>query len=174
MHDEGFIVKRGTVRFHSPGRPDVDAKAGDIVIVPTRLPHRFSNPFDEEAEFIGTTTPGHYVRYFEVLEQMIGKGNKLTPEVNKAAMLRFATVPLSQEVVDMLEEEGKVGVRQAQEKELTNGTTNGITNGTVNGTTDDTKDDVSKSAAAAPELAGVSGTTDGHSGTEVPKSAIST
>ena len=168
MHDEGFIVKRGTVRFHSPGRPDVDAKAGDMVIIPTRLPHRFSNPFAEEAEFIGTTTPGHYVRYFEVLEQMIGQGKELTPEVNKAAMLRFATVPLSQEAVDMLEE-AEGGLKLAHGKEQTNGIKNGVTSDVANGTTDSAKDGVSKSSTAAQE---VNGATNGHGEVEAPKTAI--
>ncbi|GLA98992.1 hypothetical protein AtubIFM57143_007291 [Aspergillus tubingensis] len=118
MHDEGFYVtkiegllimngtQKGTVRFHSPGRADVDAKAGDLIIVPIRLPHRFSNPFDEEAVFMNTSTPGFFVRYFEYLEFLIGEGKVLTPEINKAALRRFATVPVSKEEVERLEIEG--------------------------------------------------------------------
>ncbi|KAI2831499.1 hypothetical protein CBS133816_2414 [Aspergillus niger] len=106
MHDEGFYVTKGTVRFHSPGRADVDAKAGDFIIVPIRLPHRFSNPFDEEAVFMNTATPGFFVRYFEYLEYLIGEGTVLTPEINKAALRRFATVPVSKEDVSRLEMEG--------------------------------------------------------------------
>ncbi|KAL1978163.1 hypothetical protein VTN31DRAFT_1022 [Thermomyces dupontii] len=89
MHDEGFFVKKGTVRFHSPGRPDIDAKAGEMVTVPIRLPHRFSNPFDEEAVFINTITPGFF----------------LTPEVNRAALMRFATVPLGNPDLYLFSEE---------------------------------------------------------------------
>ncbi|RAH61642.1 RmlC-like cupin [Aspergillus piperis CBS 112811] len=106
MHDEGFYVTKGTVRFHSPGRADVDAKAGDLIIIPIRLPHRFSNPFDEEAVFMNTATPGFFVRYFEYLEYLIGEGTVLTPEINKAALRRFATVPVSKEEVESLEIEG--------------------------------------------------------------------
>lgn len=36
---------------------------------------------------------------------MVGEGKKLTPEVNKAAMMRFATVPLTPEELDEMEEE---------------------------------------------------------------------
>lgn len=43
MHDETFLVTKGTVRFHIPGKPSVDAHQGDYVVVPTRSPHTFSN-----------------------------------------------------------------------------------------------------------------------------------
>ncbi|KAM0432840.1 hypothetical protein ACHAPT_004542 [Fusarium lateritium] len=102
MHDEGFY--KGTVRFHSPGRPDVDCKAGEMLTIPIRLPHKFSNPFDEEAVFINTATPGFFIRYFEHLEALIGSGKELTPEVNMAALRRFATIPLSEEEVKRLED----------------------------------------------------------------------
>ncbi|KAH7275177.1 hypothetical protein FSOLCH5_006083 [Fusarium solani] len=102
MHDEGFY--KGTVRFHSPGRPDVDCKAGEMLTIPIRLPHKFSNPFDEEAVFINTATPGFFIRYFEHLEALIGSGKELTPEANIAALRRFATIPLSEEEVKRLEE----------------------------------------------------------------------
>ena len=127
MHDEGFFIKTGTVRFHSPGRPDIDAKAGDLVTIPIRLPHRFSNPFDEETIFVNTITPGFFVRYFEYLEELIGEGKELTPEVNRAALMRFATVPLSHEQVEQLEEESRGGIREAKNGELTNGGANGVT-----------------------------------------------
>ncbi|KAL1963923.1 hypothetical protein VTN77DRAFT_7729 [Rasamsonia byssochlamydoides] len=106
MHDEGFF--KGTVRFHSPGRPDIDAKAGDMVTVPIRLPHRFSNPFDEEAVFVNTITPGFFVRYFEYLEDLIGEGTELTEEVNRAALLRFATVPLGRAALTQLDPEEEI------------------------------------------------------------------
>ncbi|KPM40037.1 hypothetical protein AK830_g6526 [Neonectria ditissima] len=124
MHDEGFYVtacshviiipsplspslppRKGTVRFHSPGRPDIDCKAGEMLTVPIRLPHRFSNPFDEEAVFINTATPGFFIRYFEHLEALIGDGAELTPEINKAALLRFATIPLKDEDVERMQGE---------------------------------------------------------------------
>jgi len=61
MHDETFYVTKGTIRFHIPEKIGMgaylDAKAGDYVVVPTRAPHTFSNPFDEEGVFINTYTP---------------------------------------------------------------------------------------------------------------------
>lgn len=62
MHDEQFLVTKGTIRFHVPEAPgleakDIDAKEGDFVVVPTRAPHTFSNPTGEEARFINTFTP---------------------------------------------------------------------------------------------------------------------
>jgi hypothetical protein len=72
MHDEGFLCdgmlfsqttrdpssarrrtlnvnqenQKGKVRFHSPRRPDVDAEAGEMVVVPICLPLRFSNCYE--------------------------------------------------------------------------------------------------------------------------------
>ncbi|KAK3368606.1 hypothetical protein B0H63DRAFT_528967 [Podospora didyma] len=106
MHDEGFYVTKGKVRFHVPGRPAVDVATGEMVTVPIRLPHKFSNPFDEEAVFINTATPGFFVRYFEHLETMIGEGKVLTPEVNAEALRRFATIPLPPEDTARLETKG--------------------------------------------------------------------
>ncbi|KAH8909380.1 RmlC-like cupin [Coniochaeta sp. PMI_546] len=103
MHDEGFYVTKGRVCFHIPGRPTLEVKAGEMVTVPVRLPHKFSNPFDEEAVFINTATPGFFVRYFEHLENLIGEGKVLTPEVNIDALKRFATIPLSADDVKRLE-----------------------------------------------------------------------
>ena len=62
MHDETFLVTKGTVRFHVPEAPGlepkvIDAKEGDYVVVPTRAPHTFSNETDEEARFFNTYTP---------------------------------------------------------------------------------------------------------------------
>jgi hypothetical protein len=114
-----LCTQKGRVRFHSPGRPSVDAKAGDFVTVPVRLPHKFSNPFDEEAVFINTITPGFFVRYFEHLEELIGNGTVLTPEVNIAALKRFATVPLSEADIKMYL--GVIGKDSAPAKVETNG-----------------------------------------------------
>ncbi|KAL6353417.1 hypothetical protein LRP88_13909 [Fusarium phalaenopsidis] len=114
MHDEGFY--KGTVRFHSPGRPDVDCKAGEMLTIPIRLPHKFSNPFDEEAVFINTATPGFFIRYFEHLEALIGSGKELTPEANIAALRRFATIPVSEEEVKRLEE-AAVAEKEEKDKE---------------------------------------------------------
>lgn len=75
-----------------------------MLVIPIRLPHKFSNPFDEEAVFINTATPGFFIRYFEHLEALVGSGKELTPEANIAALRRFATIPLSEEDVKRLEE----------------------------------------------------------------------
>lgn len=74
--------------------------------MPVRLPHKFSNPFDEEAVFINTATPGFFIRYFELLENMIGEGKVLTPEINAEALKRFATIPVPAEDVERLESQG--------------------------------------------------------------------
>jgi hypothetical protein len=71
------------------------------------LPHKFSNPFDEEAVFINTITPGFFVRYFEYLEELIGEGKTITREVNMQALARFATVPLDEDTVNKLMAEGE-------------------------------------------------------------------
>jgi len=82
-----------------------------MVMIPLRLPHRFSNPFDGDAIFMNTTSPAHYVRYFAYLEELVGEGTELTPEVNARAMLKYGTVPLGDADVKLLEEEasGKRG-----------------------------------------------------------------
>jgi Cupin domain len=69
----------------------IDAKAGDYVTVPTRSPHTFSNPFDEEAKFFNTFTPAHYINYFKLLHTMSQEGVPMNPEANKKAMAYFAT-----------------------------------------------------------------------------------
>lgn len=84
--------------------------------MPVRLPHKFSNPFDEEAVFINTATPGFFIRYFELLENMIGEGRVLTPEVNAEALKRFATIPLPLQDVKRLESQGWSSVNGDGEK----------------------------------------------------------
>lgn len=76
---------------------------------------------------MNTITPGFFVRYFEHLEELIGEGKELTPEVNRAALMRFATVPLSQDQVEQLEEESRGSIRGAKNGELANGGANGVT-----------------------------------------------
>ena len=56
MHDETFLVTRGTVRF-TTGKTDIDAKAGVYIVVPPRAVHTISNPFGEEAQFFNTFSP---------------------------------------------------------------------------------------------------------------------
>lgn len=90
MHDETFLVTKGTVRFHGAGVRDcegrevgggkrdgggdegyVDAGVGDYVVVGTRAPHTFSNPTGEEAVFVNTLTPAFYVNYFKMMAEMM-------------------------------------------------------------------------------------------------------
>ncbi|POS69536.1 hypothetical protein DHEL01_v212069, partial [Diaporthe helianthi] len=123
MHDEGFFchgqygnfglwraaIEDPMSSYGTPiltSRPTVDMCAGEVLTVPVRLPHKFSNPFDEEAVFINTATPGFFIRYFELLENMIGEGKVLTPEINAEALKRFATIPIPLEDVERLQSQG--------------------------------------------------------------------
>lgn len=74
-----------------------------MVMVPVRVPHKFSNPFNEEAVFMNTCSPGFYLRYFEHLEKAVGEGKELTREINMEAMKRFGTIPLSPAEVKRVE-----------------------------------------------------------------------
>ena len=94
MHDETFLVTKGTVRFHTEEFGDVDAKEGDYVVVPIRAPHTFLNPTDEESKSFCTFTPAFYVNYFKMLGQMTEEGKPMSPEANKAAMASYATLPV--------------------------------------------------------------------------------
>ena len=89
MHDETFLVTKGTVRFHGAGVKDfkgakvavgedegemdgfVDAKEGDYIVIGTKAPHTFSNPGSEEARFVNTFTPAFYVNYFKMMEGLM-------------------------------------------------------------------------------------------------------
>jgi hypothetical protein len=90
MHDETFLVTKGTIRFHVPEAPGlepkvIDAKEGDYVVVPTRAPHTFSNETDEEARFFNTFTPVGFA--FQSLGFTGTSGNKswriVTDEINR-------------------------------------------------------------------------------------------
>jgi hypothetical protein len=94
MHDETFLVTAGTVRFHVPNEKDVDAQAGDYVVVPVKAPHTFSNPSNAEARVFNTFTPAFYVNYFKLLSSMGGIGKPLNPEMVKQAMATYATLPV--------------------------------------------------------------------------------
>lgn len=82
------------------------------------MPHKFSNPFNEEGIFINTITPGFFVRYFEYLEELIGEGKIITPEVNMQALTRFATVPLDEDTINRLIAEGKANRTDNVESDL--------------------------------------------------------
>lgn len=91
MHDETFLVTRGTVRFTFAGT-DHDLHAGDYVVVPTGASHTFSNPFDETAVFFNSFTPAYYVNYLRELAALSTKEN-LSQEVILRVMARYATEP---------------------------------------------------------------------------------
>jgi len=67
MHDETFLVTQGKMQFHGLHGETIVAKLGDYVTVPTRSPHTFSNPYDDEAKFFNTYTPAFYINYFKLL-----------------------------------------------------------------------------------------------------------
>lgn len=82
MHDETFLVTQGCMQFHGLHGETIVANQGDYVTVPTRSPHTFSNPYDEEAKFFNTYTPAYYINYFKMLSKM-GKAvsHSLNPQV---------------------------------------------------------------------------------------------
>ncbi|KAI1287192.1 RmlC-like cupin domain-containing protein [Xylaria venustula] len=97
VHDETFLVTKGTVRFHLPDGKYVDAKEGDYVVVPTRAPHTFSNPTGEESIFFNTFTPAYYINYFKLMSEMTeGGARPLTHDVIREAMSKYATVPATE------------------------------------------------------------------------------
>ena len=99
MHDETFLITKGTVRFYGAGVKDVegktvveeenenahgkkeeedekddihiDVKEGDYIVVGTRAPHTFGNPTGEEVRMVCTMTPAFYVNYFKMMAEMM-------------------------------------------------------------------------------------------------------
>jgi oxalate decarboxylase/phosphoglucose isomerase-like protein (cupin superfamily) len=97
MHDETFLVTRGTVRFSvittTKEHADLDAKTGDYVVVPPKAVHTFSNPFDEEAEMFNTFTPAYYVDYLKMVAKVTQSGQPIGAKEARAIMAQFATFP---------------------------------------------------------------------------------
>lgn len=98
MHDETFLITKGTIRFHVPdlGNPGkdkevIDAKEGDYMTVPIRAAHTFSNPTDEESRLFFTTTPSFYINYFKLLSTLGEEGKPMPAEANMQAMALYAT-----------------------------------------------------------------------------------
>jgi len=67
------------------------------VTIPLHLPYRFTNPFDEEVIFINTFTPSFFVDYFRTLQKIMDGD---TDENMDALMRRFATIPMTPEMVE--------------------------------------------------------------------------
>lgn len=79
-------MTKGTLRFRGLNGNVVDAKQGDFMTVPTRSPHTFENPFDEDAMFFNTYTPANYINYFKLLATFSEEGKPMNPEANRRAM----------------------------------------------------------------------------------------
>ncbi|KAF4820852.1 hypothetical protein CGCSCA4_v009033 [Colletotrichum siamense] len=93
FHDECFFVTKGTIRFKTP-EGDVDAKEGELMVVPPRAIHTFANPSETEpAEFFMTSTPGYYMDYFRMMGKSIEEGKKLSRENTAHLMALFGTFP---------------------------------------------------------------------------------
>ncbi|MFJ3723140.1 cupin domain-containing protein [Streptomyces sp. NPDC090045] len=92
LHDEGFYVLSGTVRF-TVGDEDHDAATGTLVMVAPGTPHTFANLTDQPAVLLSTFTPDLYVQYFRDLQEVLAGGRPLTPQANIDAMGRYATEP---------------------------------------------------------------------------------
>ncbi|KAF3763967.1 RmlC-like cupin [Cryphonectria parasitica EP155] len=93
MHDETFLVEKGTATFTS--REDkITAREGDYVVVPTCSPHTFANDSDEELVMYNTFTPAFYIDYFRLMAKMVEESDdgKLSPKIAKDAMDRYATL----------------------------------------------------------------------------------
>jgi mannose-6-phosphate isomerase-like protein (cupin superfamily) len=77
--DEAFFVLEGTVRFEVDG-DTVDAPAGGYARVPPGVVHRFSNPFDEPARFLGLLVPGGFEQYWVELSLLMADAPSWPPE----------------------------------------------------------------------------------------------
>ena len=93
MHDETFLVIKGTATFTSRTET-ITAKVSDYVVVPPYSPHTFGNDTDEELVLYNTFTPAWYIGYFRCMSRMVAKSadGKLTPAIAKEAMMRYATI----------------------------------------------------------------------------------
>ncbi|MCI3928690.1 cupin domain-containing protein [Streptomyces sp. AN091965] len=92
LHDEGFYVVSGTVRF-TVGEQDHDVPAGAFVTVPPGAPHTFANVTDEPAVMLSTFTPSLYVQYFRDLQEAAAEGRGPTPLEHLRTMSRYGTEP---------------------------------------------------------------------------------
>lgn len=89
MHDETFLVTQGKMQFHGLHGETIVAKLGDYVTVPTRSPHTFSNPYDEEAKFFNTYTPAFYINYFKMLSQMGQAVSHSITDIESSLLMRL-------------------------------------------------------------------------------------
>ncbi|EGY14405.1 uncharacterized protein VDAG_05569 [Verticillium dahliae VdLs.17] len=97
FHDELFFIVKGTVRFSTP-EGDTALQAGELMVVPPRAVHTFSNPSATEgAEFYMTATPGYYIdcesSNFRMLGKITADEAKLSPAETEHLMALFGTFP---------------------------------------------------------------------------------
>ena len=91
MHDETFLIIRGTLRF-IVGETELDARAGDYVVVPVGAKHTFANPFDEPAIMFNSFTPAYYINYFRDVARLVA-AEGFSREGILRVMARYATEP---------------------------------------------------------------------------------
>lgn len=100
MHDETFLVLKGTATFYSRNQK-FTANMGDYIVVPPHSPHTFANEDShEELVMYNSFTPAFYVNYFRLMAKMADKekhenmGGKgiITPDIGKYAMGQYATI----------------------------------------------------------------------------------
>ena len=77
--DEAFFVLEGAIRFEVDGET-VDAPAGAYARVPPGIVHRFSNPTDEPARFLGLFVPGGFEQYWVELAELMAGAPSWPPE----------------------------------------------------------------------------------------------
>jgi mannose-6-phosphate isomerase-like protein (cupin superfamily) len=95
--DEAFFVLEGTIRFELDGE-SVDAHPGAYARVPPGVVHRFSNPSDEPARFLGLIVPGGFEKYWEELSAMMANEPSWPPADMgpvTALMAKYDTFPPS-------------------------------------------------------------------------------
>ena len=93
MHDETFLVLKGTSTFYMRNEKII-ANVGDYVVVPPHAPHTFGNESDDEETVIyNSFTPAFYVNYFRLIAKMVKESGAFTSELNKRAMASYATIP---------------------------------------------------------------------------------
>jgi mannose-6-phosphate isomerase-like protein (cupin superfamily) len=93
--EEAFFVLEGTIRFELDDTA-VEVQAGGYARVPPGVVHRFSNPTDEPARFLGLAVPGGLEKYFDELSELMAQEPSWPPAdlaPLMALMARYDTFP---------------------------------------------------------------------------------
>ena len=90
---EVFSVQQGVFRFQFMGKAGFDARAGDVITVPSWMPHTFWNRSREEARVLTICSPSGLERFFEESDRLIS-GHDKDPQFegqfeNQMAELRY-------------------------------------------------------------------------------------